>query len=343
MNMNWMKRKPLLLLLFVASLCFSLAGSAYAFQDVKKDPEKASIERLEKDKIVKGDGNGKFTPKQSMNVASAVTLIVNGMSLNIDNIRFIKEPKASDYFTKVPDNASYAKAFIIAQLNGLEIPKDIDPAAKATREQFSHWLFKAISKKGDYAFIDIYMQFKDEKSVNPAYMDSIQKLLIVKIATLDKNGNFRPKEAITRSEAAGMLDRARLFVKNTKPIEPVPQPTSPLTGVTLIAQKISDDVKRVTITAQAPHPGYGIEVSSIQYNGSQAVVNYRVIQPDPNLSYIQVITEVKAVAYIDAKYEPVLGSEESSPAAPVSTKHPILNPDGTSGGTGSSTGIVQNW
>jgi hypothetical protein len=340
--MKWLKSKPLMLLLLVASLCLSLAGSAFAFSDVAKDPEKASIERLEKLGIIKGDGKGNFMPSKTMNVASAVTLIVKGLDLNIDNMRFIKAPLASDYYTKVPDNAWYAKSFVIAQFNGLELPKDIDPKANATREQFTHWLYKAILQKGDYAWIDMYVTLKDEKFVKPAYMEAIQRLVISKIAKLDADGNFRPKQAINRSEAAGMVDRAMQFVANTKPIPPVDPETTVLSDIKLTSEKVNDDLVKVTISAMAPHPGYGVDISSIDFRGDQAFVNYRLILPDPAAFYAQVITEVNASTYISSKYKPVLG--EQQPAEPrkddttASTRHPIRNPDGTSGGTGSTDG-----
>ncbi|WP_246042106.1 S-layer homology domain-containing protein [Cohnella pontilimi] len=334
--MKWLKSKPLMLLLLIASLCLSLAGSAYAFSDVGKDPEKASIEQLEKMGVISGDGKGKFAPGKAMNVASAVTLIVKGLDLNIDNLRFIKAPEASDYFTQVPNKAWYAQAFVIAHLNGLDLPKNMDPKANATREQFTYWLYKAILTKGEYAWIQMYMTFNDEKSVNPAYMEAVQRLLISKIAKLDAKENFRPKAAISRSEAAGMVHRAIQFVANTQPIPPVNPETTVLSDIKLTTEKVSDDLLKVTVSAMAPHPGYGIDISSIRFIGDQAIVNYRLILPDPAAFYPQVITEVKASAYVSSKYKPVLGEQE--PAETALTKHPIRNPDGTSGGTGTTDG-----
>jgi hypothetical protein len=340
--MKWLKRKPVMFLLLVASLCVSLAGSAFAFNDVGNDPEKTSIERLEKLGIVKGDGKGNFLPAQTMNVATAVSLIVRGMELNTDNIQFIKEPKASDYYSKVNDDAWYAQSFIIAQFNGLDVPQDIDPTAKATREQYTHWLFKALSTKGEYAWIQIYVVMKDEKSIDPAYMESIQKLVISKIAKLDADQNFRPKQPITRSEAAGMLDRAMEFVKNTKPIEPVDPETTVLSDIKLSSDKLNEDLVKLTVSATAPSPGYGIDISSVEFHGDQAIVNYRLILPKRGVMYIQKITEVTAVGYISSKYTPVLGKQEKSEPLSgdtVSTRHPIRNPDGTSGDSGSVNGL----
>jgi len=308
-----MKKSYKSFFVLLAVLLFSLtaSGSAFAFNDIQKDAGKSYIEQLEKKGLFKGDGSGQFKPKHAITAQAAVTLIVNGFGLNIDNIRFIKEPKASDYFTKVKDNAPYAKAFIIASLNGLEIPRDIDPNGKVTREQFAHWIYKAISKKGEYAWIEMYQTFKDEDKVTKSYMDSIQKLLIGKIASLDSKNQFRPKEAITRSEAAVMLAKGLAFVKNTKPIPPVQpeQPVGTLYDVKLTSEAYGAEALKVTISAQAPNPGYGIEIANVAYKDKQAIITYRTIQPDPNKMYPQVITEVKATVFVSAAYTPVVGGE----------------------------------
>jgi hypothetical protein len=271
----------------------ALSGSSYAYSKADKDQGKSS--------------------KGSLDAAAAVTLIVKGLKLNIDNIRFIKEPKASDYYTKVKDNSWYAGNFIIAQFNGLDLPKDINPAAKVTREQFAKWLYGALSTKGDYAWIDIYIKLADADQVTKGCADSIQKLLIAKIAALDSKQKFYPKRNITLGEAAVMIDKTIAFVEKTKP---VPNPENPtLTDVKLSSDAVSNEVTRVTVTALAPNPGYGIEVSSIVFVKSEAIVNYRVIKPDPGKLYAQVITEVKLVTYIPSQYKPILGNSETSKRA----------------------------
>ncbi len=307
--MKWFKSKSVLLLLIAASLCLSLAGSAYAFDDIRDDREKDAIESLFKKGILSGTGKGRYEPKGALTVGNAAALIVKGMELNIDHIQFVKKPKASDYFTKVKDNAWYAKAFIIAHHNGLDIPGDIDPNAKATREQFTHWLYNAIEAKGDFAWTKMYFQLKDEDQVDREYMNSIQLLLNGKIAVLDDNGKFHPKQPITRSEAAGMLYRAIELVKNRPPVEPANPETGLLADVKLTTEKVNADIVKVTVSAKAPHPGYGLEIANIAFLGDKAAVSYRAILPDPAALYPQVITEVKAVAYVPASYQAELGTE----------------------------------
>lgn len=322
-----MKKKSLLTFALAVILIFTLGQSVFAFADVKNDPNKDKINALEEKGILSGE-HGKFNPNGKLTYAAGISMIIKGLDLNIDHVRFmkerfIKEPKASDNHPNLNDNAWYSQAFIIADFYGLDIPKDVKASDHLTKEQFAHHLFKAMIKKGDYAFIEIFMLINDEADINPAYMNSIQKLLITNIAAVDRDNNFHPTKAITRSVAAAWLHDAIEFVKDTPPVKPLPE--QPTFDQTLTVEAVNGDINKVTITAQMPHPGYGLRIASIQFIDDQAVIYTEPIYPDPDKMYPQVITEVKVSTYVDAAFKPVLpatggGSDASSPDDSVSSE-----------------------
>ncbi|WP_409341195.1 S-layer homology domain-containing protein [Paenibacillus sp. MBLB4367] len=289
----------LLLPLLVALLLLPAAGSAFAFNDLNGNPAKAAIEQLERDGIVSGVDEHSFKPNESMTNAQAVHLIVKGMKLNIDHIRFIKEPLAGDYFTNVPNDAWYAQSFIVAQLNGLPLAKDIDPSKPITRELFADLLFHALLKTGDYAFIELFVVMKDGDEVTEGRMESIQKLLIAKIAKLDENGKFYPQKAVTRGEAAAMLHAAIVFVKEHSTMnQPDPEHT-----VTVSSEKVNDEVNKVTLSwGTRPNPGYRLTIDGIAFTGNEAVISYSLHTPEPGRMYPQVITEAKASTFVASSY-----------------------------------------
>lgn len=301
-----MKKKPLLMLTIVAILIFALGQTAMAFSDVSNDPNADKIKALKEQGVLSGTGNDQFKPGGELTYAAGVSMIVKGLGLNIDNISFFKEPKASDSFPNLEDDAWYSQAFIIAGLNGLDIPKDVQANDPMTKEQYAHHLFQAVLTHGDYAFIKIYMIVADEADVNPAYMDSIQKLLITKIASVDKDGNFFPTKNMTRGEAAAWLHDASAFVEEATPIEPQPEPELPLYDLKLDVTAVNADVSKVTVSAQMPHPGYGLRIASIVFEGEQAILYVEPTLPDPDMMYPQVITDVEIVTYVDAAFKPVL-------------------------------------
>ncbi|TVY00624.1 S-layer homology domain-containing protein [Cohnella terricola] len=279
--MNYALKRPLLLLLMIAVACLSLGGSAFAHNGQNSDSKS----------------------NKPINVATAVSMIVKGLELNIDGIRFFKEPKASDYFKKVKDDAPYAKDFIIAQYNGLDVPKDINPAATVTREQFAKWLYGALSHKGSYSWIQIYQNVSDADQISKGYMDSIQKLLIAKIVTLDSKQKFHPKNNVTKPEAAIMIAKTVKFLQNNKPAEPE---NSLVGDVSFTVDKETDNVSKVTLSATVPHSGYGFEISGIRFEKDEAIIQYRIVLPDPDGMYLQVLKNVSVSTYIASNYKVVL-------------------------------------
>ncbi|MFC5532244.1 hypothetical protein [Cohnella yongneupensis] len=292
-------KKPVLLLMLIAMFTMVASGAAYA--------------------------NAKPSDKHpnSIKVSDAVTMIVHGLKLNIDNIRFIKKPEASDYYTKVKDTAPYAGDFIIAQFNGLGLPRDINPDAYVTREQFAKWLYGGLSTTGEYAWIELYIEVKDANKVTKGYMDSIQKLLIAGIASMDSLNRFWPTMEVTKGQAERMVKRAQAFVDNNKP---APQPENPeigiLSDVKISSEHWADGVDRVTVSALVPHRGYGLDIAGVQFIKGVAVVSYRVVQPDPAAFYAQVVTEVKAYAYVPAGSKAILGEQALSEPRETSTSNP---------------------
>ncbi|MEX2414817.1 MAG: S-layer homology domain-containing protein [Paenibacillaceae bacterium] len=285
-------------------LCVILSSSVFAFQDINNNPDKAKIESLKDRGIINGF-NSKFNPDAQMTYAEGFQLIVKALNLNIDHIRFIKMPLASDYFSYVSDDAWYANAFLMAQFH-LEPPADVQPNQVMTREVFAHYLFKGMMTKGEFAFIQIYMLINDEDLVTPEYMNAIQKLLISKVAQLDADNNFRPNVAITRGEAAVMIYNALDFLSKAEPIPPL----EPIVDkdVQIAVEKVNDDVNKVTVTwGKKPNPGYSITIDRVEFNenGTASIV-YSTHNPDPDKMYAQVITEPKAITYVASQYEAVL-------------------------------------
>jgi hypothetical protein len=238
------KRNVMLAVAFALFFVLGLSGSALAFQDLNNVPGKEKIEALREAGIISGVDALNFNPHGNLTYAQAVPLIVEGIDLKADVKS--KKPKGSDYFQHVPDDAWYAPSFIIARLNGLDIPDDVDPNRGITREEYAHLLAEAMWTKGDFAFIEIWMIMADEKDVNPAYMNNIQKLLIANVAQLDSERRFRPKDVITRAEAAVMLSNARQFVADyLKRLGDNSGKDSVQEGnVTMRVDKVTDDVDK---------------------------------------------------------------------------------------------------
>lgn len=306
-------------LLIVTLLCMTMVGqTSLAFEDSQTDPNVDEIMALKEAGILQGGPNGNFNPSQPLTTAAGISMIVKGLDLTSSESDM--ELLAENDYTNIAEHAWYAEAFMIALMNGLELPSDIDPTQVMTREQFAHLIAQAVDLHGPFAYRLMFIVIEDEADISPEYSSSIQQLLLLNIASLDEQ-RFYPQQIITRSEAAKWLYHAIQFIENTPiVIELPPIEQSPFYDMTLSMIAINDDISKVTVTAQAPHPGYGLHISSIIFNDDVAIIHTKASFPDPDMMYPQVITEVQATTYISSEYKPVLS--DNSRGSDISDQFP---------------------
>jgi hypothetical protein len=63
-----------------------------------------------------------------------------------------------------------------------------------------------------------------------------------------------------------------------------------LLGSSVYAQ---DTGKSITVSLNAPNPGYSIQILSAYQNHQGAFIHAHIIQPDPDMNYAAVITNIK--------------------------------------------------
>jgi len=194
-------------------LAFTLPTTVYAsstpFTDISDVGAKDMILSLQEEGYVKGIGDNLFAPNRSMTIAEGVQLIVNTLQLNIDTICFVKKPQATDFFTKADNNAWYADAFIIAACNDLALPRDLDPNAVWTRQEFTNQLVTAMEQYGNLPKMKmIGVTITDQENIDVSCSGAIQRALVYNVVTLDAQGNFHPLDPVTRAEAAEMIFHA---------------------------------------------------------------------------------------------------------------------------------------
>jgi hypothetical protein len=299
--------------LLLSSLTF---GTAFAFSDVDAG-QAAAVNALKDRGVVSGVDSEHFMPKGTVTYAQSLQMIVKALDLNLDLLRFFKQPLASDSYTNIPNDAWYADAFIIAKYSGLDIPKDVNPNATMTREQFGNLLVNALEKKGNFPLVKMFISIKDEDQITIEYQGALQRLLLYKIASLDNEGKFNPKGELTRGEAA-------IWVYNATSVLDAhsQQPAAPAEAVTLTVDKVSDDVNKVTLSrGDKSNAGYGIEINNIRFDqNGQAFISYTLRNPKPDEAYADVITEAKTVTYISSKYKAVAEPAAVQVPAPAPTE-----------------------
>ena len=199
-------------------LILTFAGSGLAavnpFTDLANVPAKEKILALQEKGFVKGVGNDLFAPEASITAAQSIQLIVNSFDINNDLIRFIKAPKATDYFIRANNNAWYADALIIASVNGLDLPADLDPRQTWTRETFTYQLIQAMESHFNLPMIKLVPAVvADQDQLTPSFDGAVQRALVYGVVKLDAEGKFNPQAKITRAEAAEEVYNALEYLK----------------------------------------------------------------------------------------------------------------------------------
>ncbi|MFD1990808.1 S-layer homology domain-containing protein [Paenibacillus nicotianae] len=188
-----------------------------AFDDLDNTLDKKKIEYLDEYHILTGITETTYAPEHTLNVAQGVSSLVKGLDLNIDNMRFIKKPEASDYYTRISNDAWYSSDMIIAHHNGLDIPADVDVTTAMTRGQFATLLWQAVeqvdpdineSGGNNITSAKANQPIADSTSLSAIDQQMVEQVIHNEIATLDQKGKFYPDEPITRAEAAVMLYNA---------------------------------------------------------------------------------------------------------------------------------------
>lgn len=325
-----------------AVLALSLTGqsfaSAAAFKDLQNVPDKDKIIALQNSGLIKGISADQFGPNISITTAQGVQMIVGALDLNLNAIRFVKEPHATDYFKNANDSAWYAQALIIAGVHGLDLPADLKPGEKLTREAFTYQLIDAMENTNRLPMIKpVVVEYADQDQVKVEYSGAIQRALNYGVLKLDTSGKLNPKQEITRAEAAVAVSNALAYLKAHPAPDAVSQTITATEAVQFIKDaagpeadlqiKIDPDMKvtRESFTA--------LLVSTLQTSGQLPMIKLIPVEikdndkiDHPNSGAIQTALALKIVTLdADGSFRPQDGVTHAEAAAMVSQVKAILS------------------
>lgn len=204
--MKMMTKKRILGAMLAVMTLTSTSFAGTGFNDIANVKEAQSILTLQERGIINGTSSDTFSPDRILSSVEGIHMINAAFDLNLDLVRFIKEPLATDYFKNADDKAWYAYGLIVATVNGVELPADLDPKADWTKEEFLYRLVSTLEVKNELPMIKLVpVEIKDADSITPEYSGLLQRALHYGIVELDKDGKLDPEKALTRAEAAEIL------------------------------------------------------------------------------------------------------------------------------------------
>lgn len=285
------------------SLSFVFGGvSAYAFEDVTLDSQIQVLLELRNKGVVSGVTSSKFDPAGILTEAQGIQMIVSAFQLN----------ERSGTAQHTGKKKWYDAAYDAAKAHGLSIPEQANASQDITREDFAKLLYEGITTAGHLPVNLRYYAIDDENEITPETISSIQNLLNMKVISLDDQDRFRPSDTLTRMEAAEMVYRALEFVDQSGggggTIETpgtIPGSSQQALVPEVTSQTVDEKTVKVKLSLELPNPGYGLEIKEVELaKNGKAIIKYKIIQPDPDKMYPQVITERTAETNIPSGYTP---------------------------------------
>lgn len=178
------------------------------FDDVSENHWAAEyIEKLAKDGVINGVDSDCFVPETSIKRQDFVKILVGALKMSLSD----KAPEFSDV-----ESGAYYKAYIMTAVENGLISGTGDGVfgvgADITREDAALIMsrvldmYETLSLSGE-------INFNDFESISEYAKEGVLKAARAKIFSGDENGNFNPKEKLTRAETCAIICRLAEKIK----------------------------------------------------------------------------------------------------------------------------------
>ncbi|MGU3472638.1 S-layer homology domain-containing protein [Paenibacillus sp. D51F] len=177
------------------------AAASPAFKDISGSYAESAILRLAKLGIVSGTSADRYSPARSVTRAELATLIAR--TLDLEPVQaaipaFRDLPRSSAFYSMIQ------AAVNLGWIGGRSADR-FEPSASVTREEAAVMLLRALKRGAPVSGQTVY---RDQERISPWAEASVLEMNRLSLMAGDQ-GYFRPKAAISRAEAAVLLDRIR--------------------------------------------------------------------------------------------------------------------------------------
>ena len=186
------------------------APDSNQFSDITTNFAKAEIESLAKDGIIKGIKFDIFAPDQPITRMEFAALIVRTLAASPDDTVRLT-------FEDINQEAWYTSELNAAIANGIAkgfSRTEFRPTALINREQASKMLMNVLIKEGAVSTGAANNKFSDENSIAVWAIEDVKMASEQNMVQGYPDGTFRPKNSLTRAEAAALVYRLRESIIN---------------------------------------------------------------------------------------------------------------------------------
>ena len=227
--------KKLVCYLVLAVFLLFPAGTASAelssgtFIDIQGHWAANEIEAAYKQGLMQGAGVNEFgyntfAPEEKVNRFQLAVVLARAFDLDYGNMRFMQEPKASDYYYVLREEAWYSQAVVLGAINRLFSPEgNFAGEENVSRIEVARSIYKAFQAKGITVPMIMLMPLYDDTA--QLSRDDVNAVVFVSNTGIMKGNDnlFRPYDSIKRAELAKVLNQCvKLIAMN--PVQTGPTP-----------------------------------------------------------------------------------------------------------------------
>lgn len=153
------------------------------------------------------NSDGTFRPDQAITRMEFARLLHKALGININ---YFAETDISEYYDDVKSgDAGCNELYDLVTCGIIDTKKSFQPNEPIKRDEMIHFIMNAFrySVGNDYAFIEIFHIFEDEKDIKPEYSTDIQHSFILGLVKGRKGNYLFPLEKTTRAEAVTIAGR----------------------------------------------------------------------------------------------------------------------------------------
>ncbi len=189
------------------------ASIDFNFADIKGHWAEQQIQTCVRLDLMSGVGSNQageklFAPESVVSRAQLAVVLQRTFQLDYGNMRFIKQPLASDYYGDVDDGDWYSHALVMCAINQVfDSQANFDPAGSVSRIEIAQAIQRSFKAKNiNIPMILMMPIFNDTQNLNQE--DSNAMVFVNNTGIMTGNeGYFRPSELLKRAELARILNR----------------------------------------------------------------------------------------------------------------------------------------
>ncbi|MGI5920187.1 MAG: DUF3298 and DUF4163 domain-containing protein [Syntrophomonadaceae bacterium] len=216
-------------------------------QWAQKDIEAAYTQGLMQGTGINESGSRVFSPEENVDRFQLAAILQRAFDLDYGNMRFVKQPAASDYYYDLDEQAWYSEAVALGAINHIFAWQDEFKGEEAvSRIEVARSIYRAFQAKGiNVPMIMLMPMYNDTAKLSQEDVNAM--VFVSNTGIMKGNDNlFWPYDPIKRAELARVFNQCAELIK-MNPVE-----VNPANSVKLDIKEVKSESPLINIDLNIP-------------------------------------------------------------------------------------------